>query len=64
MPKYEVQLVRWYTNCDSTTVEINARSVAEAKEKALAMTGNDTLDWCEGNDYEVTEYVVGDPQEV
>ena len=63
MPKYSVPIVRWFNSCDSTIVEIVAKNANDAKEKALALTGNDTLDWCEGDDYEITEYVVGDPEE-
>lgn len=64
MPKYSVPIVRWFNNCDHMIVKIVAKNANDAKKKALALAGNDTPDWCEGDNYEATEYIIGDPEEM
>lgn len=50
MPKYEVQLVRRYTNNDSAYIEVEAANEDEAAEIAISRYNDDDIEWSEGDD--------------
>jgi len=50
MPKYEVQLVRRFTNHDSAYIEVEAANEDEAHEIALSRCNDDDIEWSEGDD--------------